>query len=429
MDASSPEVLLMQTTPLRILVVLPMYGGSLPIGRYCANALRDMGHSVRVFDAPQLYSAFTGLRNLDLPPAKLAPLENAYLQVVSQAILTQVECFEPHLILALAQAPINRNLLLKLRQMGVKTAMWFVEDHKIFTYWRAYAPLYDIFAVIQKEPFISELAQIGQKNALYLPLAALPAFHKPQTLDDEELKTYGADISFLGAGYPNRRLAFRPLAEKNFKIWGSDWDDEKYLAGNIQRNGARVSEEESIKIYNATKININLHSGIDASKLVSQGDFVNPRTFELAAIGVFQLVDRRELMDELYAPGELSTFDTIHEMYSAIDHFLGHPEECRAMAALARERTLKDHTYQKRMQALLDFAEKCFGRWLSSPKEENMDANPFLKEKLMNLTAKLELGPNAGFEDVVSTLRKKNGKLTEMETCVLFLDEWGKQYK
>ena len=31
---------------LRILVVLPMYGGSLPLGRYCARALRDMGHAV-----------------------------------------------------------------------------------------------------------------------------------------------------------------------------------------------------------------------------------------------------------------------------------------------------------------------------------------------------------------------------------------------
>ena len=37
-------------TPLRILVVLPLYGGSLPIGRYCAQALRDLGHLVEEFD-------------------------------------------------------------------------------------------------------------------------------------------------------------------------------------------------------------------------------------------------------------------------------------------------------------------------------------------------------------------------------------------
>ena len=40
------------TPSLRILVVLPLYGGSLPIGRYCARALSSMGHAVRVSVAP-----------------------------------------------------------------------------------------------------------------------------------------------------------------------------------------------------------------------------------------------------------------------------------------------------------------------------------------------------------------------------------------
>lgn len=35
---------------LRILVVLPLYGGSLPIGRYCASALGELGHMVDVFE-------------------------------------------------------------------------------------------------------------------------------------------------------------------------------------------------------------------------------------------------------------------------------------------------------------------------------------------------------------------------------------------
>lgn len=54
----------MPATSLRILVILPMYGGSLPIGRYCASALRGLGHTVRLFEAPLLYPAFTGLKGL-----------------------------------------------------------------------------------------------------------------------------------------------------------------------------------------------------------------------------------------------------------------------------------------------------------------------------------------------------------------------------
>ncbi|WP_302580388.1 DUF3880 domain-containing protein, partial [uncultured Desulfovibrio sp.] len=268
----------MPATPLRILVILPMYGGSLPIGRYCAAALRSLGHTTRLFEAPMLYPAFTGLKGLGLTPAQTAPLENSFFQVVSQAIWAQVQSLEPHLVLALAQAPVSRSLLQRLRRAGVRTVMWFVEDHKVFSYWRSYAPLYDAFAVIQKEPFLSELARVNQPRALYLPLAALPEFHKPLKLSPAEQKEYGSDIAFLGAGYPNRRLAFRPLAGRDFKIWGSDWEGESLLSGNIQRQGTRVNEEESVKVYNAARVNLNLHSSLQGGDLVSHGDFVNPRT-------------------------------------------------------------------------------------------------------------------------------------------------------
>ena len=65
------------------MVVLPLYGGSLPIGQYCAKALASMGHSVRVFDAQELYPAFLGLRKLDLTPARITALENSFLKFVS----------------------------------------------------------------------------------------------------------------------------------------------------------------------------------------------------------------------------------------------------------------------------------------------------------------------------------------------------------
>ncbi len=44
---------------LRILVVLPLYGGSLPVGRFCVSALEKMGHLVETFEAPDFYGATT----------------------------------------------------------------------------------------------------------------------------------------------------------------------------------------------------------------------------------------------------------------------------------------------------------------------------------------------------------------------------------
>lgn len=411
------------TPSLRILVVLPLYGGSLPIGRYCAKALSGMGHAVRIFDAPAFHSAFTGLKNLELPPSALGPLENSFLQVLNQAIWAQVEHFEPAFVLALAQAPLNRLTLQKLRKAGVRAAMWFVEDWQIFDYWQTYAPLYDVFAVIQKDPFQEKLAAAGQPHAPYLPLAALPEFHRPLALSAEEEREYGADIGFLGAGYPNRRLAFRPLAGRNFKIWGSDWEGESVLAPCIQRQGQRIGEEESVKIYNASRINLNLHSSLKTETLVSHGDFVNPRTFELASMGAFQLVDRRRLLPELFAEDELACFDSEAELYEKIDYFLSHPDERARFCRRARERVLAEHTYAQRMRRLLDYVAEQFGPWKAEA-EQAAIAPP-----LLELLQRLELGPGASFENVVHTLRRQSGALSDVETAILFLDEWRRQYR
>lgn len=421
----------MECSTLRILVVLPMYGGSLPIGKYCARALKEVGHSVRCFEAQNLYAGYLGIKSLDLPSSRFQAAETSYLKFISQTVVSMVEAQRPHIVLAMAQAPLDRHALLRIRQTGARTVMWFVEDYKVFNYWMTMAPLYDAFAVIQKEPFLQELAKIGQNNAFYLPLAALPDFHKAISLNSDEMKYYGSDISFMGAGYPNRRLAFRMLADKDFKIWGSDWDDEKQLAKNIQNNGERVSEEESVKIYNAAKINLNLHSSLGVDSLVSGGDFVNPRTFELAAMGAFQLVDKRSLMSELFAANELATFDNIQDLYNLVDFFLAHPEERQKYAERAKERVLKDHTYQMRMAALLNYMSEKFGPFENSdechPAMENIPTE--LRKEMTQVITKLGLTPDAAFPDVVAALRSQTGKLDNVETAILFLDEWQKQYK
>lgn len=422
----------MNMRDLKIMVVYPLYGGSLPIAQYCALALEDLGCQVQRFEANKLYCAYTGLRELELDSSRIDSLLNSFLKIVTQAIMMMVEEKKPDLVLALAQAPLDRTSLQKLRKMDIPTVMWFVEDYLLFNYWTILAPFYDAFAVIQKEPFLTELKNIGQQHAFYLPLAALPQFHQTLDLSDREKREYGAAISFLGAGYPNRRLAFRRLAERDFKIWGSDWENERFLERNIQRDGKRIDPEESVKIYNATKINLNLHSSVHTDQLISKGDFVNPRTFELAAMGAFQLVDKRSLMKELFAEDELATFESPEEFYQKIDYFLEHPEEREKYALKARQRTLENHTYQQRMRTLLEYMEVNFGplKKENCQREEEESALPPEAKKLAGEVAeKLRLPSNASFDEVIDRLRSQSGQLDELETALLFLDEWRKQFK
>ena len=418
---------------VRVLLVLPLYGGSLPIGRYCAKALRGLGHVVEVFEAPEFNQAYEALRGLRVATDRLDYLENSFLNVVSQAVLAKVEAFSPDLVLCMAQAPMSRQALTRLRKDGVPTAMWFVEDYRLFTYWRGFAPLYDVFAVIQGEDFLSRLFDMGVDHCAYLPLAADPDFHAPLELNSVQRREYGADVAFLGAGYPNRRRAFRQLvgAGYQFKIWGNQWEGDSTLEPYVQRAGARIDPEEVVRIFNATKINLNLHSSVQDKDLVPGGDFVNPRTFELAACGAFQLVDRRGLMPDLFADDELVTFGSMDELRELIGRYLSDEAERAAMAQRARVRVLEEHTYQARMATLLDFCAQRLPDWPRARPVDDLFPEGFppeLRDKVSALLERLELPPDTNFDDLVWSLRQQQGVLDELETSILFLDEWRKQY-
>ncbi len=415
---------------VRILVVLPLYGGSLPIGRYCTAALRQLGHLVEVFEAPDFYPAYKALQGLKVGTDRLQYLENSYLQVISQAVLAKVETFEPDLLLAQAQAPLSIQALKRLKRDGVPTAMWFVEDFRLFTYWKGFAPYYDVFAVIQKEQFNEELQAIGVQNSLYLPLAAHPEVHKRLELSSTERRKFGSDVSFMGAGYPNRRMAFHDLIRRDFKLWGTEWDGDSVLAPYVQLNGARVSSEDCVRIFNATRVNINLHSSVQAKELITGGDFINPRTFEIAACRAFQLVDRRSLMPEAFAEDELATFGSMEELQDKIDHYLQHSEEREAIAARGQARVLREHTYAARMQTLLDFVAQRLPNWPRPRATVQAAAGlpPELAQDIAALLDRLALPADTSFEDLVWAIRQQQGRLGELDAAVLFLDEWRKLY-
>lgn len=260
----------------------------------------------------------------------------------------------PDLVLALSQAPLSLAVLEQLRRKKILTAMWFVENVRHLTYWQQVATGYDFWFIMQKEPCITMLKQAGARHVAYLPLAADPAIHRPLQLTERERDEYGADVSFLGAGYHNRRLLLPTLLNHgwSFKLWGNEWGEAGSLQSVLQRNGARVDTETSVKIFNATTINLNLHSytgpGFDP-----EGDGVNPRTFEIAACGAFQVVDDRSLLSELFTASMMGIVQSPNQLVPVTKAFLHDPAARTAMATEARRQVLLRHTYSHRMETLL----------------------------------------------------------------------------
>ncbi len=142
-------------------------------------------------------------------------------------------------------------------------------------------------------------------------------------------------------------------------------------------------------------------------------------------------MDQRSLLPELFGPEELATFTTLEELKEKIAHYLAHPDERQALCQNARTRVLAEHTYARRMDALLDFTAQRFPGW---PQERTAgfglpeDLPPELSKDLDQLLGRLGLPRDVSFKDLVWAVRQQQGALSDLDASILFLDEWRKLY-
>lgn len=339
---------------LRVAVVGPMYGGSLPIAGYLERAFRKLGHvSVLIDNAPawDLYKQTTeSVKNKQAS----SQLGNMFSHFLGEWTYGRAIEFAPDICIVMAQAPVGPKFPLRLSAQGVVTAFWYVENWRHLPYWKQVAPYYDCFFHIQPGEFEHHLADAGCPCHAFIQTACDPEVHKPCKLTPDEEKELGCDISFAGAGYYNRIQMFKGLTDYNFKIWGVDWVARE-LAPLLCRPGQRFTPELFAKIASASKINLNLHSSTFCEGVDPQCDAINPRVFEIAACGGFQLCDPCIGLEKLFDfDTELPVYRDLRELRSRIDHFLARPDERKAFAERARARVLRDHTYENRTRQMLD---------------------------------------------------------------------------
>ena len=107
------------------------------------------------------------------------------------------------------------------------------------------------------------------------------------------------------------------------------------------------------------------------------------------------------------------------------------PDERAAFAARARERALAEHTYAARMEALLAFAAAKLPGWPRRSRDNDAALSCLpeaTREEVADLLRRLSLPADVAFDDLIWAVRSRQGELTPLETSLLFLDEWRKQY-
>jgi spore maturation protein CgeB len=336
---------------LRVLVVEPLYGGSLPMARSAAAALRELGHEVRSVDFTAMAQAREALHEFSDRHPGASTLAGEFTRMLGRMLLVEARAFRPDLVLGLAQSPFTPECAATLREGGVRTAFWFVEDFETLDYWKGLHGAFDLFLTIQRGRFHRELAALSSSPVAYLPACADPAQCHPEPWGDGR----PPDLSFVGAGYFNRERFFLELLDLPLRIWGSEWRAQGPLRPLVQNSGQRTTPDLNRRIFSNSRINLNLHSSSYHAGIHPQGDFVNPRTFEILACGGFQLVDRRSLLEEVLQPGrDLLCYESVQELRQQIAHHLEHDEERRQIAAQGYRTVQARHTYRHRMAELLE---------------------------------------------------------------------------
>jgi spore maturation protein CgeB len=163
------------------------------------------------------------------------------------------------------------------------------------------------------------------------------------------------------------------------------------------------------------------------------GDFVNPRTFEIAACGGFQLVDRRSGLADFFRIGEeVACFEDLEELRGKIAHYLAHPEEREAVAERGRLRALRDHTYERRMETMIGFMIRSGFRppWKAMREREDPErlvARAGPGTDLGEFLSRFEGSRSLKLEDVVRKIRSGGGEISRVERIFLAMNEIGRR--
>jgi spore maturation protein CgeB len=181
----------------------------------------------------------------------------------------------------------------------------------------------------------------------YLPQAFDPLIHRPSPA---RLAPPGAeaDVATFGNSYPYRAALMGPLLDaKDVQtiIYGiPSWTIDPRLRAAYRKP---VFGLEKSAAMTAARVALN-------SNHFSELGGVNKRTFELCAMGAFQLTDGPAIA-EYFDPGaECATYRGPEDLLSRVRHYLARPEDRAAIARRGLARAFRDHTYHTRLNELFD---------------------------------------------------------------------------
>jgi spore maturation protein CgeB len=201
----------------------------------------------------------------------------------------------------------------------------------------------------------------GFRNVIYSPFGFNPAIYKKLDLE----KKY--DVSFVGGYSPLRKYIFHLLEKEgiNVNVFGRGWG----------KRGTWISQEEMVKVFNQSKINLNLSNAIyndvrflfwssfslkNIKQLIllrKHKEQVKGRHYEINACGGFQLSYFVPGLNMVYEiDKEIAVYEDLKFIPEEIKFFLTNEELRNSIAENGYKRSIKDHSAQGYMKNLITLA-------------------------------------------------------------------------
>ncbi len=333
--------------PDRILIVGGVGGTN--VGDSFYRAAVKMGMQARILDTRQAYAAPAWRRLLNWHLLGRRPPR---LRAFSEQVLRTCLAFRPQVLLTTGLAPLSRQVLDKIGDMGIHRLNFLTDDpwnpaHRARWFMRA-LPHYDVI-YSPRRAMLPDLENAGCRQTHFLPFGYDADLFYPAP--EEECKQAGllvADVVFAGGADADRVPYMRALMERGFDLalYGDYWHRQPGTQA-IARGQADVQ-----------KLRLALASAKLALCLVRRAnrDGSCMRTFEVPAVGTCMLTEDTAEHREIFGKeGEaVLYFDSLVSMLEKA-RILRDDDALRRRLAESAHRlvTQGGHTYRDRLTTML----------------------------------------------------------------------------
>jgi spore maturation protein CgeB len=253
---------------------------------------------------------------------------------MNEMLLARVEKFKPDLLFcALFTDEFEPAVLRRISESTpTVTFNWFADDDWRFdTFSKHWAPLFNWCSTTSRSA-LEKYRKLGYSRIIQSQWGFNPEIYRKLKLP----KKYG--VTFVGQAHGNRRQVVGQLRSLGLAVecFGKGWEH------------GRVSQEDMVRIFNQSRINLNLSQVSSASVAQIKG-----RDFEIPGCGGFLLTGKAAGIEDYFKPGkEIARYGSSADLVEKAQYYLAHEKEREAIALAGYRRAMKEHTYQRRFSAI-----------------------------------------------------------------------------